>query len=138
LAPNDAEGYETLAEVLAWSGRAEEAIGHIKRAMRLNPQYPFYYLWTLGHAYYLTGRNADAIATLRSLSEQQPNFGPAHAFLAVLYTEQGLDQKARAEWMAAANFIPHVSLDSVSRYLPYRSERDLDRLLAAMRKGGVK
>ncbi len=59
--PNDADGYETLAEVLAWSGRAEEAIGFIKKAMRLNPQYPFFYLWTLGHAYYLTGRTQEAI-----------------------------------------------------------------------------
>ncbi len=72
LAPNDADGYETLAEVLAWSGRADEAIGHIKRAMRLNPQYPFYYLWTLGHAYYLTGSSADAIATLQDADRAEP------------------------------------------------------------------
>jgi adenylate cyclase len=137
LAPNDADGYETLAEVLAWSGRAGEAIGHIKHAMRLNPQYPFYYLWTLGHAYYLTQRNADAIRTFSALIEENANFGPAHVFLAVLYTEQGRDDKARAEWAAATNLSPHVSLDGVRQYLPYRNERDLDRLLAAMRKAGV-
>ena len=138
LAPNDAEGYETLAEVLAWSGRAQEAIGHIKRAIRLNPQYPFYYLWTLGHAYYLTGRNTDAAATLANLIEQNPDFLPGHAFLAVLYTEQGLDQKARAEWAAASKLRPQVSRESLRQNLPYRNERDLGRLLAAMGKAGVK
>ncbi|PYM52128.1 MAG: hypothetical protein DME14_01575, partial [Candidatus Rokuibacteriota bacterium] len=60
LAPNDADSYETLAEVLAWSGRADAAIRYIKEAMRLDPQYPFFYLWTLGHAYYLTGRSDEA------------------------------------------------------------------------------
>ena len=138
LAPNDADGYETLAEILAWSGRAEEAIGQIKRAMRLNPQYPFFYLWTLGHAYYLTGRNGDAITTFAKIVELNPNFLPAHAFLAVLYTEQGLDQKARHEWAAAERLMPHVSLASLRQNLPYRNERDLDRLLTAMRAGGVK
>ncbi|HXJ83949.1 MAG TPA: adenylate/guanylate cyclase domain-containing protein [Candidatus Methylomirabilis sp.] len=137
LAPNDADGYETLAEVLAWSGKAEEAIGHIKHAMRLNPQYPFYYLWTLGHAYYLTERNADAIATLGTLTEQNPNFLPAHAYLAVLYTEQGLDKKASAEWAAAIKLGPHVSLDTVRANLPYQNERDLERLVSALRKAGV-
>jgi adenylate cyclase len=138
MAPNDADGYETLAEVLAWSGRAQEAIGHIKHAMRLNPQYPFYYLWTLGHAYYLDGRNGDAITTLSKLVERNPNFLPAHAFLAVLYSEQGLDQKARAEWAAASKLMPEVSLESLRQMLPYRNEQDLERLLAAMQKVGGK
>jgi adenylate cyclase len=137
LGPGDADGYETLAEALAWSGRAEEAIGHIKHAMRLNPQYPFYYLWTLGHAYYLTGRNAEATSAFRQLIERNPNFLPAHAFLAVLYMDRGLEREARVEWAAAAKLNPQVSLDSVRRMLPYRREQDLDRLLAAMRTMGL-
>ena len=52
LAPNDAEGYETLADVLAWGGRGEDSLRFIRQAMRLNPHYPFFYLWTLGHALY--------------------------------------------------------------------------------------
>jgi adenylate cyclase len=137
LAPNDADGYETLAEVLAWSGRAEEAIGKIQHAMRLNPQYPFFYLWTLGHAYYLTGRNGDASTTFRKIVEENPSFLPAHAFLAVLYSEQGLDQKANAEWAAARKLSPEVSRESLRQNLPYRNERDLDRLLTAMRKADL-
>jgi adenylate cyclase len=137
LAPNDADGYDTLAEVLAWSGRAEEAIGKIKHAMRLNPQYPFFYLWTLGHAYYLTGRNGEAVTTFQQIVEQNPSFLPAHAFLAVLYSEQGLDQKASAEWAAARRLSPQVSRENLRQNLPYRNERDLERLLTAMHKVGL-
>lgn len=50
IAPNDADGYETLAEVLAWAGRPEDSIRSIREAMRLNPHYPFFCEWPLGHA----------------------------------------------------------------------------------------
>ena len=138
LAPNDADRYETLAEVLTWSGRAQEAIGHIKHAMRLNPQYPFFYLWTLGHAYYLTERNDEAIATFKQLVERNPNFLPAHAFLAVLYSGQGRHEQARAEWAAASRLGSHASLESLKRVLPYSNERDLARVLTAMSRAGLR
>ena len=138
LAPNDADSYETLAEVLAWSGRADEAIEDIKQAMRLDPQYPFFYLWTLGHAYYLTGRSDEAIATFRKLLARNPNFVPAHAFLAVLYGERGLEEDARSEWAAAERLSPQASVESLRQRMPYKNEKDLERVLAAMRKGGLK
>ena len=138
LAPNNADSYETLAEVLAWSGRADEAIEDIKQAMRLDPQYPFFYLWTLGHAYYLTGRSDEAIATFRKLLARNPNFVPAHAFLAVLYGERGLEEDARSEWAAAERLSPQASVESLRQRMPYKNEKDLERVLAAMRKGGLK
>ena len=138
LAPNDADSYETLAEVLAWSGRADAAIRYIKEAMRLDPQYPFFYLWTLGHAYYLTGRSDEAIATLKKVVERNPNFIAAHAFLAVLYGEGGLEQEARSEWAAAARLSPQTSLESLRQIVPYKNEKDLERFLGAMRKAGLK
>jgi adenylate cyclase len=138
LAPNDADGYETLAEVQAWSGRADDAIRQIRRAMRLNPQYPFFYLWTLGHAYYLTGRNADAVATLEKVLERNPNFIAAHAILAVLYSEQGREQEARAHGATAARLSPQASMESLRQIVPYKNEKDLERFLTGMRKTGLK
>jgi adenylate cyclase len=93
LAPNDADGYETLAEVLGWAGRPDESLRIIRQAMRLNPHYPFFYLWTLGHAYYLTGRTQDAVDAFRKIVQQNPNFVPAHAYLAVLFTEMAGTKK---------------------------------------------
>ena len=138
LAPTDAEGYLWLGWILNYVGRPEEGITKLEQAMRLNPQYPFFYLWTLGHAYYLTGRSAEAIATLKKLVEQNPNFLPAHAFLSILYSEQGRDQDARAEAMAASMLSPQASLESLRQLVPYRNEKDLERFLAGMRKAGIK
>jgi len=106
--------------------------------MRLNPRYPFFYSWTLGHALYLTGRSDDAIATLKKVLERNPNFVPAHAFLVVLYSEQGLEREARAEAAAASRLSPQASVESLRQIVPYKNQRDLDRFLAAMRKSGLK
>jgi adenylate cyclase len=137
LAPNDADGYETLAEVLGWTGRAEDSMRFIRQAMRLNPHYPFFYLWTLGHAYYLTRRTEEAVDTLSQVVKQNPDFVPAHAYLAVLFTEMGRVQEARAAWHKALQISPGASMAILRQRLPYRRPADLDRFLTAVHKSGL-
>ena len=102
--------------------------------MRLNPHYPFYYLWTLGHAYYLTGRTGDAVDAFDKVVQQNPNFLPAHAYLAVLFTEMGRKKEAREAWEKARRLSPEASLSNLKQRLPYRRPADLDRLLTAAHK----
>jgi len=137
LAPNDADAYETLAEILGWGGRAEDSIRFIRQAMRLNPQYPFFYLWTLGHAYYLTRRTGDAVDTFNKIVAQNPNFLPAHAYLAVLFVEMGREREAREAWDKAHRLSPAASLSDIKQRLPYRRPADMDRFVAAALKGGL-
>jgi len=134
LAPHDADGYETLAEVLAWAGRPDDSLRSIQRAMRLNPQFPFFYAWTLGHAYYLARRNGEASDALENVVRRNPNFLAAHAYLAVLYTEQGRDQEARQAWEKARRLMPEASSSDIRQRLPYRRAADVERVIAAMHK----
>jgi adenylate cyclase len=138
VAPNNADGYETLAEVLGWAGRPQESLKAIQHAMRLNPHYPFFYLWTLGHAYYLAKRPAEAVDALTRLLAQNPNFVAAHAYLGVLYTEMGRDTEARAAWEQANRIGSGASLASIGQRVPYQRPADLDRLLTAARKAGLR
>jgi adenylate cyclase len=137
LAPNDADGYETLAEVLGWAGRPQDSIRLIKQAMRLNPHYPFFYLWTLGHANYLLERRQEALDTLEKLVQQNGNFLPAHAYRAVLYSELGRDKQARAAWQKTAELSPGATVSSLRQHLPYRQQADLNRFLAGAQKVGL-
>jgi TolB-like protein len=137
LAPNDADGYETLAEILGWSGRPEESIRMIRQAMRLNPHYPFYYLWTLGHGYYLTGRRQEALDAFAKLVEENPNFFPAYAYRAVLFGELGRVNEAREAWETANHLNPDVSIQSLRERVPYKRPADLDRLLTAAHRAGM-
>lgn len=137
LGPNNADSYETLAEVLGWAGRPEDSIRVIRQAMRLNPHYPFFYLWTLGHASYMSRRNGDAVDAFKKITQQNPNFLPAHAYLAVLFAEMGREKAAREAWDKARQLSPGVSLASLGQRLPYRRPADLDRLLTAANKAGL-
>jgi adenylate cyclase len=137
LGPNDADGYETLAEVLGWAGRPEDGIRFIRQAMRLNPHYPFFYLWTLGHASYLLRHNAVAMDAFNRLEQQNPNFLPAQAYLAVLLVEMGREKEARKVWAKASQFSSGVSLERLRDHLPYRRPADLDRFLTAANKVGL-
>jgi tetratricopeptide (TPR) repeat protein len=137
LAPNDADAYETLAEILGWSGRPEESIRLIRHAMRLDPHYPFFYLWTLGHAYFLTEQRQEALDTFGKLIQQNPNFVPAHAYRAVLLSELGRTQEAQQAWQQASHISPGASMPNIRERLPYKRPADLDRVLSAAHRAGM-
>ena len=136
LAPNDADGYETLAETLCWSGKPEECIQAIRHAMRLNPHYPYFYDWTLGHGYYLTGQRQQALDSFARALKGNPNFLPAHAYRGVLFTELGRMNEAREEFEQASHLGTGVSMVSLRERLPYKRPADLDRLLTAAHRAG--
>ncbi len=68
--------------------------------------------------------------------QQNPNFVPAHAYLAAV-SEPGRDGKARAAWAAASRLSPGASMAVLRQRLPYRRPADLDRFLSAARKAGL-
>jgi tetratricopeptide (TPR) repeat protein len=93
LDPNNADSYTYQANALNSAGRAEEALQMVRRAMRLNPRYPPVYLYQLGWAYGLTGRYAEAIATLKEFLSRSPNAAGAYLILALTYVDQWASQQ---------------------------------------------
>ncbi|HEV8717773.1 MAG TPA: tetratricopeptide repeat protein [Candidatus Binatia bacterium] len=96
LDPNDADSYAGQAHVLNFAGRPEEALQMVKQAMRLNPRCPPWYLVYVGLAYRMTGRYAEAIATLKEVISRDPNFIYAHNNLALSYLWQWIAQQSPA------------------------------------------
>jgi adenylate cyclase len=138
LAPNDAEGYARLGEILNFVGRPEEAMGMVEKAMRLNPRRQAIYLFYLGHAYRLTGRYEEAIAVLKEVLPRNPDFLPAHEYLAAIYSELDREAEARAEMAEVLRLSPHLSLEVLKQRLPYKDPAVLERYIAALRKAGLK
>jgi adenylate cyclase len=138
LDPNNADGYDSLGDILSWAGRPKEAIEQTKKAMRLNPMYPVWYLWSLGHVYYLMGRYEEAIETLKRVRDRNPDFLRAHVYLAASYSERGRQREARAEAAEVERISPKTSAEAWRQRLPYKDQVVLDRLLDSLRKAGLK
>jgi len=138
LDPNDADSYAWLGATLDFAGRPEEAIGLIEKAMRLNPHYPPVYLFILGHSYYLMGRYEEAIAAYKKALTHNSRYSPAHQFLAAIYSELGREEEARAEAAEVLKISPNFSLEVLRQRLPFKDPAVLERMLAALRKAGMK
>ncbi|MEW6664998.1 MAG: adenylate/guanylate cyclase domain-containing protein [Thermodesulfobacteriota bacterium] len=137
LDPNDAECLAGLGSVLAWSGRPEEALDLTKRAMRLNPRYPVYYLWNLGHAYFLMERYQEAIAAFERSLNVNADFYPARFFLAASYSLSGRIEEARAEVEGLLAKGPEGCLRFAGQRLPYKDPAILIRLFEALSRVGL-
>ncbi len=139
LDPNDAEGYRSLGTILVYAGRPEEGIGLSEKAMRLNPRYPLLCLFNLGFAYRVARRYEEALAPLKKVLTLNPNFSPVHYQLTICYVELGRVEEARAEAAEVMRINPNArsSLETVSQ-LPYKDPAVVERMIAALRKAGLK
>ncbi len=124
LDPNRADGYVDLALILRFSGRAEEAVESIKKAMRLNPHYPAYYLTVLGQAYCQLGRYEEAINAHKDALSRNPNLLYSHACLAACYSMAGRDEAARAQLKETLRLNPNYSIDRLTKQLPWKNPAD--------------
>src|SRR5262249_52300030 len=96
LDPNNAMSYAAQAEALNFVGRPADALRMVEQAMRLDPSYPFWYLFQAGLAYSLSGRYAEAIATLQETLRRSPEFVYAYTSLASSYLGQWVAQQSPA------------------------------------------
>jgi adenylate cyclase len=138
LAPNSEWAYAFLAEVLNFAGRPDEAIGFVKKAMRLDPNYPPWLVFHLAHSYSLLRRYDEAVATLQDALRRNPDFLPARRWLAVVYAEVGREKQARAEVAEILRINPGASLELWRERMPYKNPADLDWFVAGLRKVGMK
>jgi adenylate cyclase len=138
LNPNEADRYVGLGLILAYIGRPEEAIEVWQKAMRLNPHYPTSYSNALGWGYLLTRRYDEGIAVLKNAISRNPNYPPLRATLAIIYSELGRDEEARAEGAIILKQLPTFSLEVFAQRIPYKDPEALERHIAGLRKAGLK
>jgi TolB-like protein/Flp pilus assembly protein TadD len=95
LDPNDADSYAILGMALGRAAnRLEEAITCYKKAIRLNPHPPEWYLTGLGFAYRVVGQYDKAIATYGKVLERDPNHPTALAFCSMALSYTGKHEEA--------------------------------------------
>jgi adenylate cyclase len=137
LEPSHADATLQLARTLTYAGRPEETIELTKKAMRLSPYYPDMYLGVLGTAYRLMGDYDEAIAAYDKRRERNPHSTMPYLGLALVYSEVGRDEEARAAASEVLKRNPKISLSQVRNRLPYKDPAEAERILTALRKAGL-
>jgi adenylate cyclase len=143
LGPTNAQAHVLLAVTMNVVGRFDETIELVKKAMRLHPYYPAYYLRWLGEAYRMTGRYEEALTVYKLLLHrarkgEHPILG-AHIYMAEVYMELGREKEARAHTAEALKLDPKLSLEQARKQLihRYKDPTHLQRRLNALRKAGI-
>ena len=138
LDPNYAQGYFYLGTVLRYAGRPEEAIPMYKTAIRLDPIPQVNYLAGLTNTYCLIGQYEDAISIGKKAIHLAPDYLIAHAFLAAAYSLSERNEEARAEAAEVIRLNPNFLVESWKRTLPFKNRADLELVIGALRKAGLK
>jgi adenylate cyclase len=121
----------------------DKAVEVMKRAMRLSPYYPIWYLSNLGEALTMAGYLKEAISVNHKLvergqKEKNQNYEIAgHAWLAIGYSMLGRDAEARSHVAEVLKVYPDWSLEFEREVYSYKNSADLERHLDALRKLGI-
>jgi TolB-like protein len=138
VGPNDADGYAAMAEALIYSGKPEEAVDFVKKAIRLDPHNIGNYLYTLGLAHFGMEQSQEAASFFERAFELRPEMGLLQrAYLAVTYVYLGQEEKANAELDKPEIEVREQYDIWVKNRASYKNPKDRDRLLDGLRKLGL-
>jgi len=134
--PSDAENYEARGAILAWAGRASEALPWIEAALRFDHANASAAMQLCMASYFL-GQDADAIAACDRVAARNPGrFAQTeiHPFLAAAYAQLGRAQDAAGERVITMRLSPFFDAERFAAQ--FGTEEARNRILAGLRKAG--
>jgi adenylate cyclase len=138
LGPNYADIHAFYAQVKFSVSMWEDCIALIKKAMRLHPLYPPWYLHFLGMSYARVGKLDEAIANLKDCIAREPDSWIAYLGLAILYVKIGMENKARDLVDKVNQLNTGLSLEQFKQIAIYKDAALLEDAADALRKAGLK
>ena len=139
LDPNDASSLIAMAYTLIYVGKPMEAVSYIERAMRIDPDYPVYYLFVLGLAQFGMERLEKAASSFEEAFERNPENYVTLIPLAATYAHLNHEKEAREMIEQLYEFMPTISLAMI-RTCPlwqYKNNVDRHRLMSGLEKAGM-
>jgi TolB-like protein/class 3 adenylate cyclase/Flp pilus assembly protein TadD len=135
--PNDPNSYLAMAKVFIYTGRLVEAKSYLKKAMRLDPQYPAYYLFFLGLAQFGMDQYEEASASLERALERNPENFIALIPLAAAYAHLDRQEEAETAIEKLIETEPFMTVPIVETIFKYQYPNDEKRLLDGLEKAGL-
>ena len=109
LNPNDADVLNDFGQCLSFAGRAKEGVEMVRRAMRLNPHYPEYWVMQFGPILFDARQYEDAVTTLEGL--RLLDTINVHLYLAASHAALGHASQARKAIARVIEVDPQATLE---------------------------
>ena len=138
LEPNGADAHAFLGMGLRFADRAEEAIPILKKAIRLDPHAPGWYLHNLASAYRNVEKYEEATHWAERAVQQNPKNVLSRVILCSIYCLSGRMDKAYAQAKEIMRLNPSFSVERLSRTSPQKNQVVKKRYIEALRKAGLK
>jgi adenylate cyclase len=137
LEPDNAEALARFGIILQFSGRPDEALPPIERAMNLDAHHPFVFPFWLGAALQALQRDEDAIGAFTRSINRNADYIPAHQHAAASYAHLGRLDEARAQAAEVLRLRPGFSIQREAAILPFRDPAMRARFVEGLRKSGL-
>jgi adenylate cyclase len=136
LNPSAANVMAALSSPLMYSGRVDEALEVLERAVRLDPHHPDWFKWNLAWAQWAKGDCESALSTMRAMTNM-PNM--ARRMLAVVQICLGQKTDAKETIAAFLENEPGYTIDIILKESKqrYTDTSILDRYTAALKQAGL-
>lgn len=132
--PNDADVLAELGDLHVYIGEPAKGAELLKRAMRLNPYYPDWYLWGLGDAYFYLQDYDAAVSWLQRMRDPSE----AHRLLCASYAHLGRLEDARRHAKMILEKHPNFSIEHWRKVPPHDDPDRIDLLVDGLQKAGLK
>lgn len=137
LAPSHATIVAVSGNILNKCGQPERAIKRIRKAMRLSPVYPAWFLHILGQSSRLLGRSDAAIAAYRTLVDRQPDALIGHIYLAAILGQTRRMEEASVSADGVLRIDPDFSIKTYTKSLSYSDPAEVARIEEGLRNAGL-
>ncbi|MBT8368506.1 MAG: hypothetical protein KJP23_27755, partial [Deltaproteobacteria bacterium] len=137
LIPNSADACASLARGLDLIGKTEEAILMSKKAMRLNPIPPSWYIVTRTAMYRNIKNYDEALIWAEKAVKRQPLNFFARINRCSVYSLSGRIEEARLEADEVMKLNPKFSLKRLEKSIAYKNPEVKKRFIDALRNAGI-
>jgi adenylate cyclase len=86
----------------------------------------------------MTGRYEEAVSAYKKAIQRAPNNLWSHILLTATYSMMGREKEARAEATEVLRIDPKFSPDFFAKTTPLKDQSEIDKVVKALRKAGLK
>jgi tetratricopeptide (TPR) repeat protein len=134
LNENDADVLVEMAETLIYTGEHAQGIDQVKKAMRINPLFPYWYRWVLGLGYFYENQY---LLTVEQINRMYEMHHDCQLLLATAYAHLGDEQGAKRAMQNFLEYEPNWTIEAELQRMPIKNPDDRKNWITGLRNAGL-